>query len=194
MKKPWIDTRLSQKEMDFVWGCKASSGEKAENTSYSVLLEDKDNWFYESVLKKLTERMFYRDEVEEGKPLPEFEMSKFWVNYMKRFDFNPLHDHPGLYSFVIFMKIPTHWKAEHFRSHFDEVAVASDFQFVWSKRDSESCIKYNYQLSPEDEGRMLFFPSTLQHQVYPFYGTDEERITINGTIHLMTKAGEERDT
>jgi hypothetical protein len=82
------------------------------------------------------------------------------------------------------MKIPTHWKEQHLRSQFDNVPVASDFQFVWSKKGSESCIKYNYQLSSEDEGRMLFFPSGLYHQVYPFYGTEEERITINGTISL----------
>ena len=29
---------------------------------------------------------------------------------------------------------------------------------------------------------MLFFPSNLHHQVYPFYGTEEERITISGNI------------
>jgi len=37
-------------------------------------------------------------------------------------------------------------------------------------------------LSPEDEGRMLFFPAWLSHQVFPFYGTEEERITISGNI------------
>ena len=37
-------------------------------------------------------------------------------------------------------------------------------------------------LEPEDEGRMLFFPAWLSHQVFPFYGTDKERITISGNI------------
>ena len=39
-------------------------------------------------------------------------------------------------------------------------------------------------LSPEDEGRILFFPAWLKHQVFPFYGTEEERITISGNISL----------
>ena len=39
-------------------------------------------------------------------------------------------------------------------------------------------------LSPEDEGRILFFPATLQHQVYPFYECEEERVTISGNIRL----------
>ena len=29
---------------------------------------------------------------------------------------------------------------------------------------------------------MLFFPAMLKHQVYPFYGTEEERVTISGNI------------
>ena len=29
-----------------------------------------------------------------------------WVNYMKKYEFNPLHNHSGLYSFVVFVKIP----------------------------------------------------------------------------------------
>jgi hypothetical protein len=32
---------------------------------------------------------------------------------------------------------------------------------------------------------MLFFPAWLLHQVYPFYGTEEERITISGNISLV---------
>jgi hypothetical protein len=29
---------------------------------------------------------------------------------------------------------------------------------------------------------MLFFPAWVSHQVFPFYGTDEERVTISGNI------------
>ena len=44
---------------------------------------------------------------------------------------------------------------------------------------------FNIPLSPEDEGRMLFFPSWLYHQVFPFYGTEVERVTISGNITLV---------
>ena len=40
-------------------------------------------------------------------------------------------------------------------------------------------------LSPKDEGRMLFFPAWLNHQVFPFYGTEEERVTISGNIEFF---------
>ena len=196
-----IDTRLSAEHMDFLWACiseenlKDHSGKLAGNISKSELIVDKDNWFFKSVLKKLTERMFYRDwdnfsnyhiEVEEGIPLPEFEMHKFWVNYQKQHEFNPIHTHNGLFSFVVFMKIPTHWKEQHALpiSANSTMPSASDFQFVWSEKDKQLCDFTNFQLSPEDEGRMLFFPASLQHQVYPFYGTEEERVTISGNIVL----------
>jgi hypothetical protein len=201
MSKLWIDTRLNQEEMDFLWSAiseenkEDASKKLAGNISKSELIEDKDNWFYETVLKKLTERMFYRDwdnfskyhiEVEEGIPLPEFGLTSLWVNYQRQYEFNPLHHHGGLFSFVIFMKIPTHWKEQHALpiSANSSCPVASDFAFVWSEKDSEIVKIDAFRMSPENEGRMLFFPATLQHQVYPFYGTEEERITISGNIRL----------
>ena len=106
---------------------------------------------------------------------------------MKQHEFNPLpHIHRALYSFVVFMKIPTHWKDQHalpFVAHSSN-PCASDFQFAWSRKDRDELIFRNFPLSSEDEGRMLFFPATLQHQVFPFYGTEEERVTISGNIIL----------
>ena len=204
LKKHWIDTWLSQEEMDFL--LQACSGpEHKENYSYSLagniskseLIRDKDNWFYESVLKKLTERIYYRDwdnyykyHIEKEEPLPKFELKTLWVNYQKQYEFNPLHDHGGLYSFVIFMKIPTHWEEQHALpiSANSNSPLASDFSFIWAGEEAAVRNDYvcteNFPLSLEDEGRMLFFPAWLKHQVYPFYGTEEERVTISGNIDL----------
>jgi len=124
----WIDTRLTEEEMNFLND--AISEENKENYNFSLagniskseIIVDKNNWFLKSVIKKLTERMFYRNwenfsryhiGVEEGEPLPEFEMDTLWVNYQKQHEFQPLHHHTGLYSFVVFIKIPTHWKDQH---------------------------------------------------------------------------------
>ena len=48
-----------------------------------------------------------------------------------------------------------------------------------------------FPLSPKDAGRMLFFPAWLQHLVHPFYGTEEERITISGNIDYISASGTE---
>ena len=124
-KKPWIDIRLTEEEMTFLRDAIDTSIEEqkgkdwrnntAGNASRSTLI-DKDNWFYETVLKKLSERMFYDDwdnyykyVIDQEEPPPEFELKSIWVNYQKQHEFNPPHHHNGLFSFVVFMKIPTHW-------------------------------------------------------------------------------------
>ena len=43
-------------------------------------------------------------------------------------------------------------------------------------------------MSSNLEGIMLFFPSNLNHQVYPFYKCNEKRISIAGNIGLDTSS------
>ena len=43
----------------------------------------------------------------------------------------------------------------------------------------------SYKLSKNYEGTMLFFPAKLRHCVYPFYGTDEPRISIAGNLNYF---------
>jgi len=200
---PWLDLRLTKQTMDHLWNAISEenkedySNQLAGNISKSELIEDKDNWFYETVLKKLAERLFYKncnnyyeDYIEKEKPPPKFEMKTFWVNYMKQHEFNPLHLHnAGIgFSFVVFMKIPTHWKEQHALpiSANSIAPIASDFAFVWSEKNNEVCKNINFPMSSEDEGRVLFFPAHLQHMVYPFYECEEERITISGNIMLKS--------
>ena len=165
-------------------------------------IEDKDNWFYDTILKELTEKMFYKNcydreinwdshykHIIKKESPPEFELNSMWVNFQNKHDHVPLHNHGSLYSFVVFMKIPTHWKEQHVLPKFLEVATiesASDFMFVWSDRNTESVYLRQFSLSSKDEGRMLFYPAHLNHQVYPFYHCDEERITIAGNIIMKT--------
>ena len=55
----------------------------------------------------------------------------WWVNYQYQTEFNPEHAHTGITSFVIWMKIPTHYQDQHnlpFHSN-----AASDFQFTYYK-------------------------------------------------------------
>ena len=206
-KKLWIDTRLNEEEMDFLWSaCSAEdrrdhSNSLAGNIFKSELIKDKDNWFYETTLKGLTERMYY-DEwdnyrkyiLNEDEEKPKFKMFSLWVNYQRQYEFNPIHDHTGLYSFVIFMKIPTHWKEQIALpiSVNSNAPLASHFQFILGKENGE-VMTFPIALSPEDEGRMLFFLAWLRHMVYPFYECEEERITISGNIDLNLEKKENAD-
>ena len=53
---------------------------------------------------------------------------------------------------------------------------------------------YTYEMSPKVEGTMLFFPSSLKHQVYPFYNCDEDRISISGNVALDTRIIQDEET
>ena len=43
---------------------------------------------------------------EEYKQKPEYLLNALWINYMKKNEFNPPHDHSDALSFVIFLKVP----------------------------------------------------------------------------------------
>ena len=190
----WLDRTISKEAMDCLWkninNKKFNAGDTlAGNISASYFIPDKDNWFFENVLKECTLEYYYKDwinyynvHVVKNTLPPEFELNQFWVNYQKQHEFNPPHVHEHcVYSFVVFMKIPTHWKKQHkFITSSPGVGCASDFQFIVN--GSPSPTTYEIELSSEDEARILFFPSYFMHQVFPFYGTEEERITISGNI------------
>ena len=195
---PWLDLRLTKEAMDYLWDSINNKQDKQSdarktlvgNISKSEFIEDKDNWFYENVLKECTEHLFYKDwinyynvHVTKNVLPPVFMLEEIWVNYQKQHEFNPPHTHNGLFTFVVFMKIPTHWKEQHALPWLKDVKQphASDFQFLLG--NGQGLVEViPFPLSPEDEGRILFFPASLTHQVFPFYGTEEERITISGNI------------
>jgi len=197
-EKKWLDSRLTKETMDHLWDIinnspkRNANGNLAGNISKSEYIQNKDNWFYENVLKQFTERLYFREwnnyynvYIAKDTPFPIFTLKKLWVNYQKQYEFNPPHHHEGGngFSFVVFMKIPTHWKEQYALpvSVNSNTPAASDFQFLLG--DERGYVHPMFiSLSPEDEGRILFFPAWLNHQVFPFYGTEEERITISGNI------------
>ena len=62
---PWIDIHLIKEAMDHLWDSingKQTSGKNrlAGNISKSEFIQDKDDWFYENVVKELTEYLYYK--------------------------------------------------------------------------------------------------------------------------------------
>ena len=205
---PWLDLRLTKEVVDHLWDCinnlsgrKDARSDLAGNISKSKYIQDKDNWFYENILKEMTEYMYYKNWsnyynvfiVKSNSPQI-FELRTMWVNYQKQYEFNPPHTHNGLFTFVVFMKIPTHWKEQHALpiSANSQNPHASDFMFLLGD-ESGRTLHLEFPLSPEDEGRMFFFPAWLTHQVFPFYGTEEERITVSGNIFFPPPPEDSKD-
>ena len=117
--------------------------------------------------------------------IPEPYLSNLWVNFQKKGEFQPIHSHSGLFSFVIWMDIPYDPKDEAklpFAKSNITFPLGGNFAFVHSNTDSRSVTEYIIQLSPEMNGYCCFFPSDLCHMVYPFHTSDKERISISGNI------------
>jgi len=112
-------------------------------------------------------------------------LGDMWVNFQKKGEFQPIHDHSGTFSFVIWMDIPYHWKDEAklpFAKSGCEKPPGGNFSFVTSDDTSRRVRDSIIQMSPEMNGYCCFFPSNLPHLVYPFYTSDKDRISISGNI------------
>ena len=192
----WLEYKLNPQEMDYVWRCIKNKkgdekGKLAGNISASNLLVDRSDWFYMNTLKSLIVK-YEKQWRNLGESLPTnmphpYHISSWWVNYQKQNEFNPLHHHVGVYSFVIWMKIPFKWEEQNKKdiARKSNRPQISTFQFVYPNIVGELTF-HRYELSPEDEGLLVFFPSHLNHEVYPFYDCDEDRISVSGNVSLNT--------
>ena len=192
----WIESILDKEFVDFLWGRieKREHDVKdrlAGNISTSLAItDDEDGYFFNQVLFPQVE--MYREMNHGRDPVPvpinseiELYIHDLWVNYQYKHEFNPYHFHGGMYSFVIWMKIPTDWREQNKLSFLDGInednKKVSNFEFEYL--DMLGNVKhYGYRLDPSMEGRMIFFPARLQHTVYPFYNCDDARISIAGNL------------
>ncbi len=202
--KPFLQVKLDHEVISYLWmiieNSKTSNinfnDKLAGNISQSLLLEDQDSFFYKSVCLPLIQ--YYRKNNPIGDdpvaantllgPNSKLLLNQLWVNYQYKNEFNPYHDHSGVYSFAIWMKIPYSWEDQKTLPQFQDMnesdIKAGNFEFEYNE-----CLggirNFAYNLSPEYEGTMLFFPAKLRHCVYPFYSTDEPRISIAGNLSYL---------
>jgi hypothetical protein len=114
-----------------------------------------------------------------------------WVNFQKKHEYNPLHAHSGDLSFVIWMKMPYDRQAEMNYENIklkreSDVFAASSFTFRWNSLRG-GIKRHTIPLDKSYEGIMAIFPSNLMHEVYPFYTSDDYRISISGNIVAYPK-------
>ena len=111
-------------------------------------------------------------------------LNDWWVNYQYQTEFNPTHSHSGIYSWVIWMRIPTEFEDQAklpIASHSNAKDKISNFNFTYTNTLG-AVVDYKIEMNKAQEGTMCFFPARLKHSVYPFYNCDEARITVAGNI------------
>lgn len=116
------------------------------------------------------------------------DIEDIWINFQRKNEYNPMHIHSGLFSFVIWHKVPYLMKNEK------NYGYKSD-----PDRNNNGMFNFIHYVPPQYhnlsdigccplpvdqtwEGIIAVFPSTLNHMVYPFYTSDDYRITISGNI------------
>jgi len=106
-----------------------------------------------------------------------------WVNFQKKYEFNPMHMHSGLLSFVLWIKIPYDMKTELQLSPGVNAAenMAGSFNFIYT--DTMGGINtHKIEADKSMENTLIIFPAEMRHCVYPFYSSDEHRISVSGNF------------
>jgi len=190
----WLDYKLSEKQMDYIWRC-IGNKKQINLIGDSYELMDRGDWFFTNCLRPAI-NTYSNEFTNLGSGLPTssnhpYKLQGWWVTYQKKNEFFPLHNHMGVYSFVVWMKIPYSYRDQSNISKFSDKVVGISpsnnktkggcFQFNYQNILGE-CLNWEYNLDKTWEGHMLLFPSKLQHAVYPFYNSDEDRISVAGNI------------
>jgi hypothetical protein len=115
----------------------------------------------------------------------QIELERIWVNLQRAGEFLPLHNHSGLYSFVIWTSVPYLIADEKDNTANPDLIKnrTANFEFVYT----DTLGKVNNYPVPVDtamEGKICIFPSELQHQVYPFYSSSGVRVSVAGNYRL----------
>lgn len=115
----------------------------------------------------------------------ELRMGPAWVNFQKKHEYNPMHKHSGLFSFVLWIEIPYNMEEEFKSSPLGrpEGNKSGIFEFLYNNALGELRGSPVYA-DKSYEGKMVIFPAQLNHIVYPFCSSDDYRISIAGNLFL----------
>ena len=194
-----IEAELEQEDIDYLWKLvhKYSHNAKWEGNRLISIeedfkqfpLNDDDNLFQNNVLRPCTDKYFETY----GCPFKqktththELAFSRFWCRASLDGDYQSIHDHQGIFTFVVWLTVPFEGADER-QVQAGVRPEASDFVLVYPDTCGQ-LQKRNFVLGKGAEGKMLFFPSDINHIVYPHYTTQEYRIALAGDVALNSTA------
>ena len=119
-----------------------------------------------------------------------FYIHQLWVNYQRKYEFNPPHRHSGVFSFIIFVNIPYDLKEEEnyfistgLKAYGPGLHYTSKLAFHNTFGNGEIACDL-VDVDKGFESKMIMFPAAQVHQVFPFFTNDGYRITVSGNLRL----------
>ena len=107
------------------------------------------------------------------------ELVSAWVNYMTKFESNPMHTHDDDLSFVIFIKVPKELR-EEYNNHIGNTEPGA-INFMYKLQDNKYSLN-QHNFFPE-VGDFFIFPANLHHFVNSFK-CDGERVSVSGNLRI----------
>ena len=115
-----------------------------------------------------------------NKNVSKLELTSLWINFMKNGEFNPIHDHSGDISFVIYVAVPDELIKE--KHEFKGKGVGpGTISFLYGEESNSYTSHYNF--FPQ-KGIMFIFPAKLRHFVPPFQ-SKVIRISVSGNLRFI---------
>jgi hypothetical protein len=144
-------------------------------------LTDKSKEILEADLITLANE--YHKYFKETQQCPNWKIQSLWINFQKKYEHNPIHNHAGDLSFVLWISIPYDLKEELSLPNCknSNTPVNSLFEFVFTDFLGR-VVTSRIDVDKSYEGTIIMFPSTLNHTVHPFYTSDDYRISISGNL------------
>lgn len=108
-----------------------------------------------------------------------------WINFQQQHEFNPVHAHRGLLSWVLWLRLPAESTNQSLQLAAGRTVrpLRSYFEFIYADANQLGGInRRSLNLTQEHAGLMIMFPSQIMHAVTPFAEADW-RISISGNVH-----------
>ncbi len=109
------------------------------------------------------------------------QVKDYWVNFQKPGEYNPPHFHTGIYSFVIWIKIPYDLTKELEVYKESKDTSHSCFNFIYPK--GLYMMTHSLYIDQSYEWEIVLFPAFRTHFVNPFTTCDGTRISIAGNLY-----------
>lgn len=135
------------------------------------------------LINKYEESFGYLSSLQVNSNLARVKQSTAWVNFMQANEFNPLHNHRGVLSYVIWLQVPYDPKdeASYYPDSVDKTAGGS-FELIYPSITGKLST-YRKVLDHTSQGEMILFPASMHHVVYPFRtSSTQDRISVAGNF------------